>query len=104
MMAKLKQSWFVGSLLFCLILVNGFLAVPAIVHADHHAKHEAGTHSTGLCAWQCVAGQTSEDVAPLSLHVVTMTSFVYHPEFSAFYKPFVVVSASRGPPAPLSAD
>lgn len=101
MTAKLTQSWFVGSLLFCLVLVNGFLAVPAVVHADHHAKHGAGMHSTGLCAWECAAGQTAEDVSPLSLHVVATTSLVYHPEFSASYKPFVVASVSRGPPAAL---
>ena len=49
MMVRLKQSWLVWSLLLCLVLVNGLLAVPAVAHADHHAKHQAGTHSTGLC-------------------------------------------------------
>lgn len=101
MTAKLKQSWFVGSLLFCLVLVNGFMAVPAVVHADHHAKHEAGMHSTGLCAWECAAGQTAEDVSPLCLRVAAAISFAYQPEFSASSMPFVVASVSRGPPAAL---
>ena len=57
-MLRLKQSGFVWSLLLCLVLVNGLLAVPAVAHTDHHAKHEAGTHSTGLCAWECAAGQS----------------------------------------------
>lgn len=63
MMVRLKQSWFVWSLLLCLVLVNGLLAVPAVAHADHHAKHDAGTHSTGLCAWQCAAGQSIDTAA-----------------------------------------
>ena len=37
-MLRLKQSGFVWSLLLCLVLVNGFLAVPAVAHADHHAN------------------------------------------------------------------
>lgn len=57
-MVNLKQSWLVWSLLLCLVLVNGLLAAPAVAHADHHAKHQAGMHSTGLCAWECAAGQS----------------------------------------------
>ena len=102
-MLRLKQSGFVWSLLLCLVLVNGFLAVPAVAHADHHAKHEAGTHSTGLCAWQCIAGQTAEDAAPLSLLVVAVSLSVQPAEYRAACKPFVVVSVSRAPPVdPLS--
>lgn len=62
-MVNLKQSWLVWSLLLCLVLVNGLLAVPAVAHADHHAKHQAGTHSTGLCAWECAAGQSIDTAA-----------------------------------------
>jgi hypothetical protein len=98
MMGRLKQSGFVWSLLLCLVLVNGFLAVPAVAHADHHAKHEAGTHSTGLCAWQCIAGQTAEAASPANLLLVAVSSPAFHPEYCALRKPFIVFSASRGPP------
>lgn len=60
MLARLKQSWFVWSLLACLVLVNGAMAAPSVSHAQHHADHQAGTHSTGLCAWLCAAGQDLE--------------------------------------------
>ena len=62
-MAQLKKSWLVWPLLLCLVLVSGFLAAPAVAHADHHAKHQAGTHSTGLCAWECAAGQSIDTEA-----------------------------------------
>lgn len=98
-MVKLKQSWLVWSLLLCLVLVNGLLAVPVVAHADHHAKHEAGTHSTGLCAWQCVAGQSIDTAA------VHLTSSLKLIEMVESYETALALSAppasclSRGPPS-----
>ena len=59
-MVRLKRSGLVWALLFCLVLVNGFMAAPSVAHAAHHASHKAGTHSTSLCAWLCAAGQGIE--------------------------------------------
>ena len=56
----MKRSAFVWTLLFCLVLVNGFMAAPSVGHAGHHADHQAGTHSTGICAWMCAAGDNVE--------------------------------------------
>lgn len=100
-MLRLHRSALVWSLLLCLVLVNGFMAAPGVVHAEHHANHQAGTHSTGLCAWLCAAGQTAEDAVPLTLLVVSVTSPAVHPQYCAFCKPFVVISPSRGPPSVL---
>lgn len=50
----------VWSLLLCLVLVNGAMAAPSVVHSAKHGNHHAGTHSTGLCAWLCTAGQGIE--------------------------------------------
>ena len=102
MMVKLKQSWLVWSLLLCLVLVNGLLAVPAVAHADHHAKHDAGTHSTGLCAWQCAAGQSIDTAA------VVFNSSLQFVELADTRQVDRVVTAQpvsrflRGPPALLS--
>ena len=63
MLARLKQSRFVWLLLVCLVLVNGAMAAPSVGHAEHHADHKAGTHSTGLCAWLCAAGQDVESTS-----------------------------------------
>lgn len=60
MMRRTKSRGLVWSLLVCLVLVNGFMAAPSVVHAERHGNHQAGTHSTGLCAWLCVAGQGIE--------------------------------------------
>ena len=102
MMVKLKQSWLVWSLLLCLVLVNGLLAVPAVAHADHHAKHQAGTHSTGLCAWECAAGQ-SIDTATVafsaSLQFVELAG-TWHIDRVTTTSP--VSRFFRGPPALLS--
>jgi hypothetical protein len=98
MMVRLKQSWFVWSLLLCLVLVNGLLAAPAVAHADHHAKHEAGTHSTGLCAWQCAAGQSIETSAAFlesTLHPIAIAAFL---PFKEVPEPVSLTTSSRGPP------
>jgi hypothetical protein len=51
-----KRSAFIWALLFCIVLVNGAMVAPSVSHAAHHADHQAGTHSTGLCAWLCAGG------------------------------------------------
>lgn len=101
-MVKLKQSWLVWSLLLCLVLVNGLLTVPAVAHADHHAKHQAGTHSTGLCAWECAAGQSIDTAT------VVFFSSLQFVELADTRQDDCVVTAQpvsrffRGPPAILS--
>ncbi|WP_455379608.1 hypothetical protein [Petrachloros mirabilis] len=59
-MDRVKQKCFVWGLLICLVLVNGYMVAPSVAHAAKHASHKAGTHSTGLCAWLCAAGQGIE--------------------------------------------
>src|SRR5574337_1507053 len=65
MTGNLKRPLLVWALLCCIVLVNGSMAAPSVGHAEHHAKHQAGTHSTGICAWLCAAGQ---DIEPSSIH------------------------------------
>lgn len=80
MLLRLKHSWLVWSLLLCLVLINGFMAAPSVDHAQHHADHKAGTHSTGICAWQCAGGVGIESAAvPVTselqlVECVTLTS------------------------------
>lgn len=54
---SLRQAGIVWSLLSCLLFVNGFMAAPSVEHAPDHAHHQAGTHSSGFCAWLCTAGE-----------------------------------------------
>jgi hypothetical protein len=76
MAIRMKRSAFVWALLLCLVLVNGLMAAPSVGHAGHHADHQAGTHSTGICAWMCAAGDGIESFAVQfgsSLQVVDRT-------------------------------
>lgn len=80
MLVRLKQSWFVWLLLTCLMLVNGAMVAPSVAHAEHHADHQAGTHSTGICAWLCAAGQGIESVSVVlnsTLHLIEQTIVVH---------------------------
>jgi hypothetical protein len=63
MAINLKRPSLVWALLLCILLVNGFMAAPSVGHAGHHADHKAGTHSTGICAWMCTAGDGIESFA-----------------------------------------
>lgn len=98
-MLRLNQSGVVWSLLLCLVLVNGFLVVPAVAHADHHAKHEAGTHSTGLCAWQCAAGQSldTQTVSLSAAHAVLDRLEFHQPDRVEYAPP--PTRLLRGPPS-----
>ncbi|ULA64159.1 MAG: conserved exported protein of unknown function [Nitrospira sp.] len=101
-MLRLKPSGFVWALLLCLVLVNGLLTVPAVAHADHHAKHQAGTHATGLCAWECAAGQsigTTTAVFSSSLQFIELANIQRIDRVAAASS---VPRFFRGPPAPLS--
>lgn len=55
----MKRSAVIRALLCCAVLVNGFMVVPGVGHADHQAT----THSTGICAWLCAAGQGIESAS-----------------------------------------
>ncbi|MDR4470155.1 MAG: hypothetical protein MRJ68_17960 [Nitrospira sp.] len=52
----MKRSALIWALLLCIVLMNGAMAMPSVSHAAHHADHQAGTHSTGFCAWLCAGG------------------------------------------------
>ena len=60
-MSCVKRLRLVWALLVCLVLTNGFMAAPSVVHAGHHGTHhDAGTHASGICAWFCTSGQGVE--------------------------------------------
>jgi hypothetical protein len=57
MMRNIKPPALVWALLFCIVLVNGLMAAPSVGHAEHHSDHQTTTHSSGVCAWFCAAGE-----------------------------------------------
>jgi hypothetical protein len=51
-----RRPAIVWGLLLVIVMMSGFTAAPAVGHAQHHADHAAGSHSTGICAWLCAGG------------------------------------------------
>jgi hypothetical protein len=78
------------------------MAVPSVGHADHHADHQAGTHSTGICAWLCAAGQGVESTS------ITLNSTVHRIERTVIVQVDPILDLVsfyhffRGPPGFLS--
>lgn len=95
----MKRPALIWALLLYIGLVNGAMAVPSVGHVEHHAHHQADTHSTGICAWQCVAGQDIEfsSVEPTSTRRLIERVFLLPCQiiFSAVSFDFFF----RGPPA-----
>jgi hypothetical protein len=60
-----RRNGIVWSLLLCLVVINGFMAAPSVGHAAQHANHQAGTHSSGFCAWVCAASEGIETSSPI---------------------------------------
>lgn len=63
MMRNIRPPAVVWALLFCTVFVNGFMVAPSVGHVQHYGDHQAGAHSTGICAWLCAAGQDVDSVS-----------------------------------------
>jgi hypothetical protein len=102
MTVELKRPAFVWALLLCIVLVNGLMAAPSVGHAEHHDNHQAGTHSTGICAWLCAAGVGIESsVVQLTsdLQLVDQTIIASSPPTLS---PSTLSYFLRGPPVSFS--
>lgn len=81
MATDLKRPALVWALLLIIIWVSGYMVVPSVRHTEHHADHQAGTHSTGFCAWLCAGGVGIEssvvqfDSKPRLLERLSIPSF-----------------------------
>ena len=94
----MKRSAFIWALLFCIVLVNGFMAAPSVGHAQHHADHQPGTHSSGLCAWLCAGSvgiESSVVQFPFGLQLLERISF---PSFDVVLSVVSLPYFFRGPP------
>lgn len=102
MWMNIKRPALVWGLLLVIVMVSGFMAAPSVGHVQHHADHQAGTHSTGLCAWLCAGGVgiTSSDVQFISqLQLLERSgSSILEPVLSVVSLPYFF----RGPPSILA--
>ena len=102
MLIKLKRSGFVWALLVCLVLVNGFMAAPSVGHAQHHADHQAGTHTTGICAWLCAGAVGIESSTVQLASALQLLEWVSISSFGAVFSVVLLPYFFRGPPSFLS--
>ena len=98
----MKRSAFVWALLFCIVLVNGFMAAPSVGHAEHHADHQAGTHSSGVCAWLCAGGVGIESSVVHLDSGLQLLELVSIPSFEVVRSVVVLPYFFRGPPRLLA--
>jgi hypothetical protein len=102
MTVNIKRPAFVWALLLSIVLVNGFMAVPSVGHAEHHAHHQAGTHSTGICAWLCAAGQAIESTAVVPTSSLQLVERTLVAQFDTVLAPLSLSHFFRGPPVVFS--
>jgi len=101
MLIKLKRSGFVWALLICLVLVNGFMAAPSVGHSQHHADHQAGTHTTGICAWLCAGAVGIESSVVQLISTPQLLERVSIPSFDVILSVVSLPYFFRGPPSLL---
>jgi len=97
-----KRPAIVWGLLLVMVLVSGFMAVPSVGHAEHHADHQASTHSTGLCAWLCAGGVGIESSVVQVASGLRLFEWVSSPSFNVVLRVIALPYFFRGPPSLLS--
>src|SRR5689334_7263372 len=98
MVVRLKYPGAVWVLVLCLVLVNGFMAAPSVAHAEHHGAHKAGTHTTGMCAWLCAAGQGVESSSVDFDSTLQLVGLVGNVSTDPLFLLFSPDLFTRGPP------
>jgi hypothetical protein len=74
------------------------MAAPSVGHAEHHADHQAGTHSSGLCAWLCAGGVGIESSAVQFISGLRLLEWVSIPSFDVVLSVVPLFYFFRGPP------
>lgn len=102
MTVHVKRSAVVWALLLCILVMNGLMAAPSVGHAQHHADHQGTTHSTGICAWLCAAGQGVESSSVVATSTLQLVGHVVVPHIDAILDSEIFSHFLRGPPVFLS--
>jgi len=97
-----KRPAVVWAVLLCVLLMNGLMAAPSVGHAQHHADHQGTTHSTGICAWLCAAGEGVESSSVFLHSTVQLVARVVVLHNETILDPETFSHFLRGPPAFLS--
>ena len=94
----MKRPALIWALLFCIVLVNGFMAAPSVGHAEHHADHQASTHPSGICAWLCAGGVGIESSVVQFTSGLQLLEWIGIPSFDVVRSVVSLPYFFRGPP------
>jgi len=78
------------------------MAAPSVGHAEHHADHQAGTHSSGLCAWLCAGAVGIESSVVQVASGLQLLEWIAIPSFDLVFREITLPYFFRGPPSLLS--
>lgn len=74
------------------------MAAPSVGHAEHHADHQAGTHSSGICAWLCAGGVGIESSVVQLTSKPQLLEWISIPSFDVVLSVVSLPYFFRGPP------
>jgi hypothetical protein len=97
-----KRSVFVWALLFCIVLVNGFMAAPSVGHTEHDACHQTESHSSGLCAWLCASGVWIDSSVVQFAPELQLLEWISPPSSDVVFTVLSLPYFFRGPPRLLA--
>ncbi|MDR4496032.1 MAG: hypothetical protein AB7P17_13270 [Nitrospirales bacterium] len=81
-----------------LVLLMGTMHISLASHVIEHAHHTGTTHSTGICAWMCMAAQSISADSPTLKQAFLPMGLAEEPVFSSIIDQYTFLLPSRGPP------
>jgi hypothetical protein len=96
--APISVRFLALSLALCLLTLSGLVFPQAVMHAGHHAHHQAATHASALCTWMCAAGQGLESVVLLITESISPVTTLDGTVPDSIDGIVPTPSQSRGPP------
>ncbi|NOU11662.1 MAG: hypothetical protein HOO98_16825 [Nitrospira sp.] len=97
-----RRPAIVWGLLLIIVMMSGLTAAPTVGHAQHHADHATGTHSTGICAWLCAGGVGVESSVVHLVSGLQLFEWIAIPSFDLVLHEITLPYFFRGPPRLLS--
>ncbi|MGD9851890.1 MAG: hypothetical protein AB7T38_11530 [Nitrospirales bacterium] len=97
-MKSLRSKSLALLLSLVLVLLMGTMHIGMASHVVDHAHHTGTTHSTGICAWMCMAAQSLSADSPAFNQAFLPMGFSEEPTSSSIPGQHAFLLPSRGPP------
>ncbi len=95
---NVQRPVLVWGMLLVIVMMSGVMAAPTVGHAQHHADHAAGTHSTGICAWLCAGGVGIESSVVQLTSDLQLLEWITIPSHDVVFSVVSLPYFFRGPP------